>query len=979
MKRLFSFVFVIWAGLSAYAQELTVKSLVEDTKDLAARTSVRYDLSDEPCALIKVYMAVSDATFSGNVVHSEMKAASEYWVYVSHGTKHLQINTAGYLPIDVIFANYGIAAVTKQVTYKLIVNVPELTNKPKVVTEQYVEFTVEPRNAMVEFDGKVVPLDKYGTASIYQHFGTYSYRVTANLYHAQQGEVVVNDPNNAHRVSVQLQPAFGYIKVPDAGTWKGATVYINNEMKGTTPFTSDKLASGRYNVRVVRPMYSSEEQSLVVEDGKTAVFSRALQPQFVTLTLSVKDKAAEIWVNGKKYNTGTWRGDLGFGSYKVECKKTNHRTAETTLNVAPDMATIVNLPSPTPITGGLDITSTPSGANIYLDGQNVGATPKLISDVLIGNHKVELRREGMVSSSRNITIEEGKTFALSMELSAATGGGNYSSSYSQNTSNTSPTNYKYNPSQITLADLLQRPFGIQGLSWSDSPEKQKAVLTSIISGLECSQYYKGVVSGYSISNGPSVYKPITGAHIDLLGSEKTSIYVTYTISVSSFEVAKTIANSIRNDLIKYGFSTMPAFDSKYDATTYKNTIIKGFTYGWMCVRYSKEKVEINFRVKRPDAASSSSDSSTQTTDYSDSSTQTTGYEYNPSQITLADLLQRPFGIQGLSWADSREKQRDVLISTISGWGYNSNEGTFYGSFITNGPSVYKPITGAYVDLEVNSGKESVYMNYSISVSSLQEGKEIATKIRNDLIKYGFSTIPAFDNEHKAEAYRTTTIKGITYGYIVLKYSKAEVEISFRVERPAATSYSSDTSAETTYSSTSSYSQSTSNVSTANHKYDPSKITLADLLRHPFGIRRLSWSDSPEKQQAALTSTISGLTCDDKGIAYGSFITNGPTVYKPITGAYINTLGNKGKNVYVTYTISVSSLQEGKEIAAKVRNDLTKYGFSTIPAFDKEHKAMTYTTTKVKGTTYGWMGVEFSKDGVEIRFSVERSAAVSSTR
>ena len=320
-----------------------------------------------------------------------------------------------------------------------------------------------------------------------------------------------------------------------------------------------------------------------------------------------------------------------------------------------------------------------------------------------------------------------------------------------------------------------------------------------------------------------------------------------------------------------------------------------------------------------------------------------------------------------------------MISTISGWGYNSNEGTFYGSFITNGPSVYKPITGAYVDLEVNSGKESVYMNYSISVSSLQEGKEIATKIRNDLIKYGFSTIPAFDNEHKAEAYRTTTIKGITYGYIVLKYSKAEVEISFRVERPAATSYSSDTSAETTYSSTSSYSQSTSNVSTANHKYDPSKITLADLLRHPFGIRRLSWSDSPEKQQAALTSTISGLTCDDKGIAYGSFITNGPTVYKPITGAYINTLGNKGKNVYVTYTISVSSLQEGKEIAAKVRNDLTKYGFSTIPAFDKEHKAMTYTTTKVKGTTYGWMGVEFSKDGVEIRFSVERSAAVSSTR
>jgi len=416
MKRFFSFVFAIWAGLSVYAQELTVKSLVEDTKDLAARTAVRYDLSDEPCALIKVYMAVGDATFSGNVVYSEMKAASEYWVYVSHGTKHLQINTAGYLPIDVVFADYGIAAVTKQITYKLIINVPELTNKPKVVTEQYVEFTVEPKNAMVEFDGKVVPLDKYGTASIYQHFGTYSYRVTANLYHAQQGEVVVKDPNNAHRVSVQLQPAFGFIKVPDTGTWKGATVYIDNEMKGTTPFTSDKLPSGKYNVRVVRPMYSSEEQSLVVEDGKTAVFSRALQPQFVTLTLSVKDKTAEIWVNGKKYNTGTWRGDLGFGSYKVECKKTNHRTAETTLNVTQDMATTIDLPVPTPITGALDITSTPSNAEIYLDGKKVGATPMNLPDVIIGDHTVVIKKENYKTSEEQVVLTEGKTYTISKEL-----------------------------------------------------------------------------------------------------------------------------------------------------------------------------------------------------------------------------------------------------------------------------------------------------------------------------------------------------------------------------------------------------------------------------------------------------------------------------------------------------------------------------------------------------------------------------------
>lgn len=416
MKRFLLFVFMVLVGLPNYAQnELIVKSFIEDTKDLAARTSVRYDLSDEPCALIKVYMAVNDATFSGNVVHSEMKAASEYWVYVPHGTKHLQINTTGYLPIDVVFANYGIAAVTKQITYKLIINVPELTNKPKAVTEQYVEFTVEPKNAMVEFDGEVLPLDNYGNGNIYKHFGTYSYRVTANLYHSQQGEVVVKDPQNAHRISVRLQPAYGYINVPNTNTWKDAKVYINNEMIGTTPFTSNKLPSGRYNVRVVRPMYSSEEQWLVVEDGKTATFSKPLQPQFVTLKLSTKDNA-EIWINGKKYNNGTWRGDLGFGSYKVECKKANHRTAETTLNVTFDMATTIDLPSPTPITGALDITSTPSNAEIFLDGKKVGATPMKLPNVVIGSHTIAIKKENYELSEEHILLTEGKTCTISKEL-----------------------------------------------------------------------------------------------------------------------------------------------------------------------------------------------------------------------------------------------------------------------------------------------------------------------------------------------------------------------------------------------------------------------------------------------------------------------------------------------------------------------------------------------------------------------------------
>mgnify|MGYP004625388253 CR=1 FL=1 len=596
MKRFFSFAFVILVGLSGYAQEMTVKNFEEATNDMAARTSPQKDGNDIPCALIKVYIAVADAQFSGTVVHSEMKAPSEYWVYVAHNTKRLHINATGYTPIDVVFADYGIDAVAKLTTYKLTIEVPQLANKPKVITEQYVEFTVEPKNAMVEFDGKVVPLDDYGTASIYKHFGKYSYRVTANLYHSQQGEVVVNDPNNAHRVPVLLQPAFGYIKVPDTDSWKGATVYINDEMKGTTPFTSDKLPSGIYKVRVVREMYSSEEQELVVRDGETVAFSKPLKPQFMTLTLSAKDKETEIWVNGKKYSVGKWIGDLGFGSYKVECKKANHRTAETTLNVTSDMITTIDLPSPTPITGELILTSTPSNADIFLDGEKVGATPKRFPNILIGNHNIELRKEGMASVSRRITIKEGKTDTLSLALSPSV----YSSPYGTNAQ-----------SESALAALLQHPLGMQQVSWNNTMSEQIQALVSQYPMMRPNDDHI-VFTGYSIPNAPRLCdKQLSYVQLDYSNVIYNRISVVYKIRATSYSDGQELAERIRREMNKYGIA-LPALDTNGKSTKY-NCLAQGVYYNMIRLYNNYYEVELSFTVNTAEETAQTTFKETATT------------------------------------------------------------------------------------------------------------------------------------------------------------------------------------------------------------------------------------------------------------------------------------------------------------------------------------------------------------------------------
>jgi len=58
-------------------------------------------------------------------------------------------------------------------------------------------------------------------------------------------------------------------------------------------------------------------------------------------------------------------------------------------------------------TGTLQLTSSPSGAEVYLDNQFRGSTPSTISGVALGNHVLEYRYPGYESWSDTITVSSG--------------------------------------------------------------------------------------------------------------------------------------------------------------------------------------------------------------------------------------------------------------------------------------------------------------------------------------------------------------------------------------------------------------------------------------------------------------------------------------------------------------------------------------------------------------------------------------------
>jgi serine/threonine protein kinase len=73
--------------------------------------------------------------------------------------------------------------------------------------------------------------------------------------------------------------------------------------------------------------------------------------------------------------------------------------------------------APMPVTGSLLVGTTPMGANIEIDGQQVQfSTPHTIANLVAGSHAVRVSKAGYEALSRTVQVQAGQTASLSLQL-----------------------------------------------------------------------------------------------------------------------------------------------------------------------------------------------------------------------------------------------------------------------------------------------------------------------------------------------------------------------------------------------------------------------------------------------------------------------------------------------------------------------------------------------------------------------------------
>ncbi|MBR0077529.1 MAG: PEGA domain-containing protein [Bacteroidales bacterium] len=405
----------LWGNLQG--QEITVLpgDFYRDDKDLTARIEPVKNENDQTCALLKVVTTEVGFHFfpDGVGLCRDVEGhPAEIWVWLAPGTRRITITHSQLGQLR----DYEFPEVLQSATvYVMRLTTGRVqTVVEESVRENWLALTVNPPDAAVKIDGKLIVLQNGQYQKIYT-LGEHAYEAFCDMYHPEMGTFTIGTDSTTSLV-VELRPNYGYLKV-ESKPEDGAAVFVDGRMVGTTPYMSDRLPVGTYTVQVAKEMFEDAmAQNVTVGEGQTSFVTLSQLPDFAEPRFVCADPEAEIWVNGEQKGLGHWSGRLPAGAYKVEARRPSHVSTTQSLRLENGDNGEIRVVSPIPIYGQINVSCVPMNATIVVDGSKVGTTPKLLKNVLIGRHTVEVGKQGYKPEILDVEVEEGKTLELEVSL-----------------------------------------------------------------------------------------------------------------------------------------------------------------------------------------------------------------------------------------------------------------------------------------------------------------------------------------------------------------------------------------------------------------------------------------------------------------------------------------------------------------------------------------------------------------------------------
>ena len=183
---------------------------------------------------------------------------------------------------------------------------------------------------------------------------------------------------------------------------------------------SAMLPYGTHTYKVEAGGYISKSGSFSVSSGDMTPISVSLVSALATVSVTCPTPAVSLYVDKKSVGNVPWSGSLKEGMHLIEVKKNGYRSQQKTIQLSQQQKLDVVFGELMAILGNLSVNYKPFGADVYVDGKKLGQSPRVFNGLLMGNHQVEVRKDGYTTDKKSVTISEGQTMSISGTLASNT-------------------------------------------------------------------------------------------------------------------------------------------------------------------------------------------------------------------------------------------------------------------------------------------------------------------------------------------------------------------------------------------------------------------------------------------------------------------------------------------------------------------------------------------------------------------------------
>jgi len=243
--------------------------------------------------------------------------------------------------------------------------------------------------------------------------------VTADGYFDLDTSLTVSQ-EQAQNFVIDMLPLPGILTVTTESL-EGATVSIDGEVVGTTPLVDLEVAAGEHLVEITLDRYETFLNNLVIEGRQVRQgLDVELLPAWANVGFATTPAGATVSVDGNDIGETPLLAEIMEGSHEILIKLTAHKIWTDNIDVLARVDMVLPTVELEQADGLVLLQSTPSNANVTLDGTFAGQTPLEFSVTPGTTHELSFFLNGYEEARRTITTRPEEETSLHVTLDPIT-------------------------------------------------------------------------------------------------------------------------------------------------------------------------------------------------------------------------------------------------------------------------------------------------------------------------------------------------------------------------------------------------------------------------------------------------------------------------------------------------------------------------------------------------------------------------------